>query len=124
MPKVTTDALKEVITSLAESANKEREKSDSYKDMFKKTDGVNFEGLLRDAEMKMMETVLNVCQVIETKTGTTGITKELWDVLLALPFVEAQLEKEISAKEGSCCCVDKAYYLLNEFVKNHLKEKK
>jgi hypothetical protein len=68
--------------------------------------------------------VLDVCHVIETKTGATGVDEELWDVLLALPFVEAQLEKEISAKEGSCCCVDKAYYLLNEFVKNHLKEKK
>ena len=123
MPKVTTDALKQVMTSLVDMANSEREKSDSYKDMFKKTDGVNFEGLLRDAEFRMLEIVLNVCQVIETKTGVTGVDRELWNVLLALPFVEAQLEKDISAKEGSCCCVDKAYYLLNEFVKSHLKDK-
>jgi len=117
--KVTATAIKEVLTGLFEAGRIEREKSESYQNMFRKTDGVSFTGLLRDVEHQIMSIVLDACHVIETKTGKQ-VDNELFRVLKGFPLFEDLLEKDIDEKEGMCCCVDKAYYLLNEFVKQHL----
>lgn len=88
------ETLKKVMTGLIDYANKERRESKPYKDLFKSADSI--EGLLRDAEMKMISVVLDAYQAYEDKYHRKN--DALWDTLLALPYLTHKLEKDILTK--------------------------
>lgn len=110
-------ALKTLMERLVEQANLERKESESYKNLFSEARGDSIEGLLRKAEMQMTGIALDVLQVIEDKFGKK-LNRDQFNILLALPFVEETLTNYIRDKEGSACCVDKTYYLLDKLFLN------
>jgi len=107
--KITAETLKEVMDGILSSAEKERESSQPYKDMFEAGD--HLEGLLRHVEMSCSSVMLDACSVLEKRRGVR-VSHEIMGFLLLVPWLAMKIEKEISAKEGICCCVDKTYYLL------------
>lgn len=70
-----------------------------------------------------MGLVLDAVTVIEEKSGRP-ITREIFDILCALPYVAKTIEKDIATNEGRPCCVDKTYYLLNELINKHQPKEK
>ena len=108
------EALKSVMNGLLESANKKRRESNGYKDLFEVT-GQNCEGLLRALELKISMLVWDAVTVIEDKFKIK-LDRAQFNVLQALPFIESELSNYISKTEGAACSVDKAYYLLNDFI--------
>jgi hypothetical protein len=115
MKEVTEESLKQVMQGILEVANKEREESQPYKDLFGLTKENSITGALRDVEHKMTSLALDICHILETKYDIK-VTNEKFGLLLALPFVLDRLEKDISAKEGHMCCVDKAFHLVNKIL--------
>lgn len=115
------ESLKSVIKHMLDLADEERSKSDSYKDLFESTDGISFKGALRKTYWAMISSVLDFVQVVEQKTGKT-INKEMYNILCALPYIEKELTNNIRKNEGSCCCVDKTFHLLNMFLLENLKD--
>jgi hypothetical protein len=111
--ELTEQTLKEVLEGMVSAFNSESEKTDSFKSLFR--EGSAYTGLLRELDNQTMKSVLNACRVLEKKE--IKITKELFNFLLALPFLSHNLEKHIRETDGSCCCVDKSFYLLSEQLK-------
>ncbi len=115
--------IKEIIDGLADLFTKERKESEPYKDMFSAVTGENYEGLLRKVESRIMEAVLDACIVIESKTGKSA-GNEVYEFLLALGYSARELENKIKQAEGTSCCVDKTYYILNKKLLELLNTKK
>ena len=112
--------LGQLLNSLVDVANDEREKSQSYKDMFD-TGKEGHEGLLRNLQSKMTDNVLDACHVLEKKHGRLG--NEVFYFLMALPYLENKLVNHIQKTEGSSCSVDKAYYILSESLQKLLDKR-
>lgn len=109
--------LGQLMNSLVDAANAEREKTEAYKDMF--TAGKKgHEGLLSHLQSKMIENVLDACNVLEKKYGRLG--NEVFYFLMALPYLENKLIDHIQKTEGSVCSVDKAYYILSRSLQHLL----
>lgn len=106
----------DVIDVILVEADKQREASDSYKDLFSADE---VDGLLRRMEEEMMTIILNGASVLEKKFGVSFTTKnghrgnEAFGLLLSLPLLAHKLEEKIKAEQGITCCVDKTYYLLS-----------
>lgn len=112
MGKINENALKEIMNGILEIADKERRETDSYKDLFKSSE--NIEGLLREAEHRMVGVVLDTYTAYKDRYGEDN--KILYRILLALPFITRGLTDDIRLKEGSACCVDKTYHLLSKHI--------
>jgi hypothetical protein len=112
-PKV--DAIKAVMNSILEDADRERKLSEPYKKLFKESD--DLDSLMRNTYDEMMNTILDTCTVLEEKFGYKRINKNVFDILRSLPLLADSLEKDITEKEGYSCCVDKAYHIITERVK-------
>ena len=111
---VSQDALTKLLTTLADSFTNERKKSEPYKEMFKA--GSTYTGLLRHVEMECMGVALDACTVTKERLGKEE-RRGLLEFMLAVPYLSFKLEKHIKEKEGSACCVDKAFFLLSEHMK-------
>lgn len=111
-----TKILGELINNIVDIADKERLESEPYKDLFTKSDTA--EGLLRNMDDEMTKIILNGCTVLKQKFGLEKIGNEKFHILQALPFVLSTIEKDIRDKEGSSCCVDKAFYLISKKMLN------
>lgn len=107
-------ALAEVLNSMVEAFEKEREQDESFKKMF--TAGKSFSGLLRQVNHTCMSGVLDGMQVLRGRHGVQ-CTHEVMEFMLAVPYLAYKLKREIEAREGMCCCVDKTFYLLSEELK-------
>lgn len=107
-------ALADVMKSMVAAFEKEREKSDAFKDMF--AAGGSFSGLLRQVNHTCMSGVLDATQVLRGRHGVQ-CTKEALEFMLAVPYLAYKLKHEIEERDGMCCCVDKAFYLLSEELK-------
>lgn len=110
--------IKKVIEGILEIADKERKESEPYKDMFKRTEGQPFCVQLRQVESDMMRVVLNYTQIL--KENGYKVSNETFQFLYSLPFLVHVLEKDIVAKEGRTCSVDKVYRLLHQEFKKLL----
>jgi len=110
----SAEALKSVMEGIIGVAEKERESSDSYKLLFKRSNSM--EGLLRNLEEVMTGHVLNATTVLKEKYGYKKVSDEAYILLLALPFLEHNLVRYIEKTEGPSCSVDKAYYILEEAI--------
>lgn len=119
---IDVNKIKELINVLHARAEEERLKSDSYKDLFH-NHGDRIDGLLRKCEYGMMEVILDTATVLEKKYGVK-VTNEAYMILLGLPLMVNQLQKNIEKDEGFVCCVDKVYYILSQFIVNELKDLK
>jgi len=119
------ESLKKVMTTLVDKIKEERSKTDSYKGMFEalQPGEQNFEGIFRKIECEIMGIVLDACQVIEDKTGKP-LTNEAFDFLFMIPLYEKYLSKMITESEGFSCCIDKAYWIMNEHFKKLMEDKK
>lgn len=115
---VNPAVLSEVLNGMVSAFNAEREKTEPFKELFKA--GSSFTGLLRKTENEGTRIVLDACLVLEQKG--IKITTEIYDFLLALPFISHKLEKQIAATDGHCCCVDKTFLLLAEKLKEMTNE--
>lgn len=111
--------VKQVLDGILALAEAEREKSESYKDLFAHDD---IEPLLRDAEHRMSTIALDVCRVLEKKHGYKRVGNEAYALLLALPYLEGNLTKHIQATEGHACSVDKSFYLLAHRLRTLLEQ--
>jgi hypothetical protein len=109
----TNNAIKRVIESLFEHADIERKKSESYKNMFHASE-FGLRGAIEEAKDKMIDVVLDLCSVIEQRTGKT-VDNDLYYMIMGLPLFAEILERHISDTEGFVCCVDKA----REIAKNY-----
>ena len=108
--------LESVIGGILEVAQKERESSEPYKNLFKRTEGKTLDFSLHEIERDMVGSVLNATSILK-KQGYK-VTNEGYDFLLALPILAQKLEEDIRQKDGFSCCVDKTYHLLRrEFEK-------
>ena len=106
--------LESVVDAIVKEADKEREESEPYKELFGEH-GESIEGLLRKTEHEMTKIVLNMCHVLKEKYKCR-VPDELFNIVLALPFVTNRLEKDIRDKEGMTYCVDKSYRLLSDII--------
>lgn len=112
--EVTTESLEKVLNGLADAFRKEREESEPFKELFRA--GSTFTGLLSELEMRGMGATLDACAVLEQRHGSY-ISHPVLEFLLALPYLSYKLEKQIESEAGSCCCVDKSFFLLSEELK-------
>lgn len=112
-----------VLDDIVRLADQKRKDSDGYKAMFQKAEGLDFRNLLRHLHSEMLSPVLDSSTVIQTITGKK-ITNDVYFILSSLLPLERLIENHISDSEGSSCCVDKTYFLLNEFILNLLKSDK
>ena len=119
---IDVSKIKELLNVLHSKAEEERLKSDSYKDLFY-NHGDRIDGLLRKCEHGMMEVILDTATVLEKKYGVK-VTNEAYMILLGLPLMVNQLEKNIQNDDGFVCCVDKVYYILSKFIVSELKNLK
>jgi hypothetical protein len=126
MKEITNkSAIKSVIVSILEVADRERKESKPYKDMFKRTSGKPFCVQLMEVESAMMDVVFNYHKILEE--NGYKLSNEAFIFLYSLPVLAKALEKDIREKEGNACCVDKTYTLLHqEFYKliTKIKEEK
>lgn len=111
---VNKDTLKNMLTSLADSFAEERQKEEPYKELFRA--GSTHTGLLRNLESQMVGHILDVCNVYKERHGIKINTNQ-FHMLLALPLLAKVAEKDATQNEGSCCCVDKAFFILSEQLK-------
>lgn len=107
-------ALQNVMEGLLKKAQEERLSSQSYKDLFEASRH-GFEGLLRKLDLELTSLVLSAVEVIQQRTGG-NVSNEIFNILLALPYISGELERNIQHHEGSCCCVDKSFYLLANYI--------
>lgn len=112
------EEIKQVIDGILQIAEKERKESKPYKDMFKRTGGKPFCVQLRDVESSMMDVVLNYSQILNE--NGYKVSNEMFQFLYSLPLLVHVLEKDIVAKEGRACSVDKVYELLHKEFKKLL----
>lgn len=110
-------ALINVMDGLISAYEDERKQDEAWQNLFKKVDGCNFKPLLREAACKMETIALDTFGLIEAELAKEGkkASREILNLIYALPFVESALTKE--AKSGACS-VDKAFYIMNKFINN------
>ena len=101
-----------MIGSILELADKERKASEPYKNLFKKTEGKPLPIFLSEVEREMTGKVLDAIAILEERG--IKVNNEAYYFLLALPLTAHVLEKHIQKTEGSACCVDKTYHLLEK----------
>lgn len=111
---IINGTLKEVLGDLVARASTERQKKDSYKALFKA--GSTYTGFFRAVKSDMMDCVLDACEVLNQKHGI-HVSNDQFNFLLAIPYLAQMLEKEIKAKDGIACSVDKVYFILSERFK-------
>lgn len=115
--KITKECLASVLDALVVKLEEETRDSEQYGDLFSKVKGDDFSYLLRDVQMKMTKIALDALQVVRDKTGKPT-TAEMMDLFYALPFIAKELERIIEKEQGSACCVDKAFHVLNRMVQS------
>ena len=116
-------AMGEVIEGLCNSMEQERAEKQPYKDLFKAHKKGDLTGLLRELEHQMNLIVLDGVSVLKKRTGKE-ITNKQFEFLQCLPFAEGFISEKIESKEGSMCCVDKAYHVLEKIFHGEYEEKK
>lgn len=114
-------AIKETLRGLSDLATTERKQSQPYKDMFKASE-FGLRGAIDQASNDMMRIVLNLCQVIEDRTGVK-VDNDLFLMLSGLPLFTQLLRKHITDAEGCSCCADKMREIAFKFALNKLWNK-
>jgi hypothetical protein len=110
------EELEKVVAGILELAKTERQKSEPYKDLFKRTDKQPFPVQLMNVVGDMKDPLFSYLDILET--NGYKLSADGYRFLLALPFLAHVLEKDIAEKDGRACCVDKTYTLLHqEFYK-------
>jgi len=93
------EGLNSIIGGILKVAQKEREESEPYKDMFKRTSGKPFPVQLSEVNSKLTSIILDYDSILrENGIKTTAAT---YRFLVALPLLADILEKDITEKEGS-----------------------
>lgn len=113
------EALSNTMDSLVSAYDEERKQTDAWQKLFKKVDGLNFHGLLRQAACDMETIALDVYTLIENEVAKAGLQmpkKGVIEVVYALAYLEWALTKTICKTESSICSVDKAFYVLNKHL--------
>lgn len=115
------NALKSVCDSLLSLADEERRKSEPYAKMFEASEH-GIRGLLDEANNEMTRIILNVCSVLEERTGKP-VSNEVFAMLQCLPLCRDAVEEHIRNVDGYCCCVDKARELFSGFTYRELSKR-
>lgn len=111
--KTNKENLEEVITSLCEAIKKEREESEPYKELFKS--GSTLTGLLRKTDANMVSSALVAVDIMRSKFNIE-VNDDQFYAILALPYLIKKAEEDIQRNEGFPCHVDKAYYIVSEWI--------
>ena len=115
LKKANENTLCKIIEAIYDAGKKERQKEKPYKELFKA--GSTHTGLLRELEEKMSKHVFDACDIYEERHGIT-INSDQYHMLLCLPLLAQIAEKDAERNEGRACCVDKAYFMLSEHLKD------
>ena len=117
-------ALGTVLDALCSEYDKERQEADAWKKLFSKSDGLNFKAVLREAACQMETIALDAYDIIERELNKVGNkpNREIFNIIYALPYLENALAKVASKTEGSACSIDKAFYILNEYINKIAEE--
>lgn len=115
------NALSNVMSGIIAFGDEQRRREQPYKDLFDSFSNNGYRGLLRTLERDMIKLILDAILVIEDKTGK-NISRQTYELLLALPFIKEHLERDISKKDGISCCVDKTYFLLDRIIAQYEAE--
>lgn len=107
------EALAAVLGGMLKASELEREKTEPYKEMFKA--GSSYTGLLRELKSKGMRPTLDAAKVLQDMGAE--ISDDLFEFLIALPYLAYKLQRHIDATEGMCCCADKTFFLLSAHLK-------
>ena len=111
---VECPVLENMLLGLADNLIKERRKTKPYKEMFEK--GSKFTALFRHLNDVIEPHILDACDVLEEKHNL-NVNDDQYNFLLALPLLAKISEELVEKKEGSCYCIDKAYFILSDQFK-------
>jgi len=103
--------LGKLLTALSNRFKDEREKSESYKEMFKA--GSSCTGLLRKLECEMSSNLLDASAVLKERHGI-AINNRQHGFLSTLPFLLTVAKQDVTRNEGVSCSIDKAFFILSE----------
>lgn len=109
----------EVIEGIVKDAEKARKNSESYKNLFAAFKDGGLAGAVFKSREDMIKIVLDLCSVIEEKTGKR-VGNNLFDIFMGLPLVFDLIEKDVREKEGYVCCMDKTRFLLKKHIYREL----
>jgi hypothetical protein len=113
------EALTAVLGGLLEHAEAERRKSEPYEMLFGAFKDGGVARAIFEAEEKMQSIALDLMQLLEDTTGM-HIDNDIFAVAMGLPLAMYLAEKDVTRKEGSACCVDKARLLLRTYFYERL----
>lgn len=100
------NSLETVVLSILERSDAERRESEPWKDLFRASEG-GLEGIIYDADHKLMEIVLTTTDVISQKFGVR-CSNRLFNLVKAIPFALNRVSDEIEESQGHVCHADKA----------------
>lgn len=112
--------LKTILDGIVAAADKEREQSEPYKDLFKSSD--DLESLIYHLSHKMTTHVLNASKVLKDKFGYDKVPDEAFYFLLAVPFLDNSLKKHVVSTQGSSVSSDKVRYHLAKELRTKLAQ--
>jgi hypothetical protein len=112
------ETLEKVIGGILDIADKERKASDSYKNLFEKSDGL--QGFISHLENEIVSIVLDGATVLQQKFGYKNINNDTYHFLLSLGLANNLLENKITKEEGTSCCVDKTHFILAKILRDKL----
>lgn len=110
--------IKKLLSTMLDDFQKEREKTEPYKEMFKA--GSTYTGLLRELQHRCLGHVLDATTTLRKKN--IRISDDVYSFLLAIPYLFYKLEKQVEKEEGVTYCTDKTFYLLSERLKEIIGE--
>lgn len=112
-------ALKDVLGGILQSAAERCRQDDGYQHLFSSFKDGGVEKAVFDAERQMSRVAMGLMQVLRDASGTE-IDNDLFAVIMGLPLTMSMVRKDISAREGHACCVDKARLVLKTYFYDRL----
>lgn len=122
MTKETTEiqaALTDVMGGLLAHAEAERSKSAPYQMLFGKFKDGGLAAAVFEAEEQMSKIAMDLMQLLEREAGVK-VDNDVFAVVMGLPLAQYLVEKDIAAKDGRACCVDKTSLLMRTFLYQRL----
>jgi hypothetical protein len=120
--------LEDVMNSLADSFDRDTPSEITYKDFMSANKDSSLYDIFNTYDMASSEPYMVICKIIKQKYGIKHMTDELFWFIREFPVHIDKLSKEIQAKEGMVCCVDKAWSrslkYLNELIEINVNKEK
>jgi len=106
--------MKDLLEGFMAGIEDARRKDPEYQKLFAIASDYGY--LLSEVCHKMMNVILDACQVLKDKDGIK-INNDVFAFFLSLPLLAFITKRLIKNEEGFSCCVDKTYYLLSATLK-------